>query len=99
MPDLSEDPIEPKYGQTKSFSSRFVTQVKPDSARVVRRKKSGLVDDHFEAVIGSSSEDEYEDGPPCNCPRHSMGKQDFKSQSRHRLKSSHQLHDSSLGKT
>ena len=113
MPDLtepSEAPLKqwgiPSDVGPKSFSSRFVTHVKPDSVKVVRRKKSGLVDDHFEAVILSESEDENgEDQPPCNCPRHGA-KQDFKSQVglvRHnRLKSTHQakglLHESSLGK-
>ena len=112
MPDLT-DPSEAPLKQwgiqdqvgPKSFSSRFVTHVKPDSVKVVRRKKSGLVDDHFEAVILSESEDEVEDQPPCNCPRHGVPKQDFKSQVglRHnRLKSTHQakglLHESSLGK-
>ena len=112
MPDVT-DPSEAPLKQwgiqdqvgPKSFSSRFVTHVKPDSVKVVRRKKSGLVDDHFEAVILSESEDENdEDQPPCNCPRHGA-KQDFKSQVglRHnRLKSTHQakglLHESSLGK-
>ena len=113
MPDLtdpSEAPLKqwgiPSDVGPKSFSSRFVTHVKPDSVKVVRRKKSGLVDDHFEAVILSESEDENgEDQPPCNCPRHGVPKQDFKSQVglRHnRLKSTHQakglLHESSLGK-
>lgn len=64
----------------KSFSSRFVSHIKPDSAKVVRRKKSGLVDNHFEAVICPKHE---ESPPPCNCPRHFPAKSQL---SRHRLK-------------
>ena len=60
---------------TKSFSSRFVSHVKqhPDgssSVKVVRRKKSGLVDDHFEATVPSCKEQAKSSPPPCNCPRH-----------------------------
>jgi hypothetical protein len=67
----------------KSFSSRFVSQVKPESqsaaaaamSKVVRRKKSGLVDDHFQAIIPAVCDKKmapvHEDSPPpCNCPRH-----------------------------
>ena len=54
-------------------------------SKVVRRKKSGLVDDHFQATIPSGCSDKkgaphpppppqtgvHEDSPPpCNCPRH-----------------------------
>ena len=61
---------------TKSFSSRFVSHVKqhPDgssSVKVVRRKKSGLVDDHFEATVPSCVKSAKKSSPPpCNCPRH-----------------------------
>ena len=105
MPDLTEEPLEAplKQWEPKSFSSRFVTHVKPESVKVVRRKRSGLADDHFEAVIVSSEDEAGGDQPPCNCPRHGgSAKQDFKSQlGRHRLKSTHQpglLQPSSLGK-
>jgi hypothetical protein len=67
----------------KSFSSRFVSQVKPESqsaaaaalSKVVRRKKSGLVDNHFQAIIPAVCDKKvapvHEDSPPpCNCPRH-----------------------------
>ena len=81
LPDLTgaeklviSTPVERNGQETKSFSSRFVSHVKPDSVKVVRRKKSGLVDDHFEAIIPcqSTQEKKHEDSPPpCNCPRHS----------------------------
>ena len=38
----------------------------------MRRKKSGLVDDHFEAVVPSVHEEPSP--PPCNCPRHFLAK-------------------------
>ena len=39
---------------------------------MVRRKKSGLVDDHFEAIVPSVTEEPSP--PPCNCPRHFLEK-------------------------
>ena len=52
------------------------------SRKVVRRKKSGLVDDHFEAVVPISKANnnssnvivDEESPPPCNCPRHFQSK-------------------------
>lgn len=92
LPDLTVDKSSSSQDQSgtsriiqetpKSFSSRFVSHIKPDSAKVVRRKKSGLVDNHFEAVICPKHEDSP---PPCNCPRHISVPS--KSQlSRHRLR-------------
>ena len=95
LPDLTDEETSTKLlhelksatllraNMAKSFSSRFVSHIKPDSSggnsgsgsKVVRRKKSGLVDDHFQAIIPSCSDKKvapvHEDSPPpCNCPRH-----------------------------
>lgn len=70
--------------ENKSFSSRFVVHEKPKETFVVRRKKSGLVDDHFEAIVEPSP-------PPCNCPRHFAPAKNVDSNNNFNVTSRHRL--------
>ena len=67
VPDLS------LFKTTYFFSLAYLSSaLGGPSKKVVRRKKSGLVDDHFEAIVPSVTEEPSP--PPCNCPRHFLEK-------------------------